>query len=149
MRTAALPPAVAAVVALAVSGIRRLAPILLESPVSLPSGETLSVYLASSRFAAFLLIYGLLFGVALRSGLRDADVSATSTALATGASATGAFLVGSAAVLWFLGPGRGPIVTAAFALGASLGIGVQFAVVAYAGVALGDGRRRGPEPPRS
>ncbi|ELZ46747.1 hypothetical protein C464_10238 [Halorubrum coriense DSM 10284] len=149
MRTAALPPAVAAVVALAVSGIRRLTPILLESSVSLPPAETFPVYLAGTRFAAFLLIYGLLFGVALRSGLRDADVSATSTALATGASATGAFLVGSAAVLWFLGPSRGLLATAAFALGASLGIGVQFAVVAYAGVALGDSRRRRPEPPRS
>ncbi|WP_158228675.1 hypothetical protein [Halorubrum sp. C191] len=45
MRTAALPPVVAAVVALAVSGIRRLAPILLESSVSLPSTEALSTYL--------------------------------------------------------------------------------------------------------
>ena len=149
MRTAALPPAVAAVVALAVSGIRRLAPILLESSVSLPSAETLSVYVASSRFAAFLLIYGLLFGVALLAGLRDADVSATSTALATGASATAAFLVGSAAALWFLGPDRGPVLTAALALGASLGIGVQLAVVAYAGVTLGGSRRGDPGPTRS
>ena len=147
MRTAALPPAVAAVVALAVSGIRRLAPILLESSVSLPSAETLSVYVASGRFAAFLLIYGLLFGVALLAGLRDAD--ATSTALATGASATAAFLVGSAAALWFLGPDRGPVLTAALALGASLGIGVQFAVVAYAGVTLGGSRRGDPGPTRS
>ena len=144
MRTAALPPVVAAVVALAVSGIRRLSPILLRSPVSLPSAETLSTYLLSARFTAFLLVYGLLFGVALLSGLRDDDASAASTALATGASATAAFLVGSAAVLWYLGPDRGPIATAVFALGASLGVGVQFAVVAYAGVALGEARREGP-----
>ncbi|ELZ44544.1 hypothetical protein C463_08179 [Halorubrum californiense DSM 19288] len=146
MRTAALPPVVAAVVALAVSGIRRLAPILLESPVSLPSAESLSVYLATSQFAAFLLIYGLLFGVALLAGLRDDGVSATSTALATAASATVAFLLGSAAVLWYLGPDRGPVVTAVFALGASLGIGIQFAVVAYAGVALGERHGEGPSP---
>lgn len=144
MRTAALPPIVAAVVALAVSGIRRLSPILLRSPVSLPSAETLSVYLMSARFTAFLLVYGLLFGAALLAGLRDADASATSTALATGASASVAFLLGSAAVLWYLGPDRGPIATAVFALGASLGVGVQFAVVAYAGVALGERRREGP-----
>ena len=146
MRTAALPPIVAAVVALAVSGIRRLSPILLESPVSLPSAESLSTYLASAQLAAFLLVYGLLFGAALLAGLRDADVSATSTALATGASATGSFLLGSAAVLWYLGPDRGPVVTAVFALGASLGVGIQFAVVAYAGVALGERRREGPSP---
>jgi len=146
MRTAALPPVVAALVALAVSGIRRLAPILLQSPVSLPSGETLSTYLVSARFAAFLLVYGLLFGAALLAGLRDADASTTSTALATGASATVAFLVGSTAVLWYLGPDRGPVVTAVFALGASLGVGIQFAVVAYAGVALGERRREGPSP---
>ncbi|QWC20277.1 hypothetical protein [Halorubrum sp. 2020YC2] len=146
MRTAALPPVVAAGVALAVSGIRRLAPIILESPVSLPSGEQLSVYLMSAQFAGFVLVYGLLFGVALASGLRDADVSATSTALATGASATVAFLVGSGAVLWYLGPDRGPVTAAAFVVGASLGVGVQFAVVAYAGVALGADRRGGSNP---
>ena len=146
MRTAALPPVVAALVALAVSGIRRLSPILLRSPVSLPSAETLSTYLFSARFTAFLLVYGLLFGAALLAGLRDTDASAAATALATGASATAAFLLGSAAVLWYLGPERGPIATAVFALGASLGVGVQFAVVAYAGVALGESRREGPDP---
>jgi hypothetical protein len=141
MRTAALPPIVAAVVALAVSGIRRLTPLLLESPVSLPAPESLSAYVAGSRFAAFLLVYGLLFGVALLVGRRNDGVSATATALATGASATVAFLVGSAAVLWYLAPSRGAVLTAVIALGASLGVGVQFAVVAYAGVSLGDGRR--------
>ncbi|TKX75236.1 hypothetical protein EXE46_05070 [Halorubrum sp. GN11_10-6_MGM] len=146
MRTAALPPVVAAIVALAVSGIRRLSPILLQSSVSLPSAETLSTYLLSARFTAFLLVYGLLFGVALFTGLRDADAAAASTALATGASATAAFLVGSAAVLWYLGPDRGPIATAVFALGASLGVGVQFAVVAYAGVAIGESRREESSP---
>ena len=146
MRTAAIPPVVAAVVALAVSGIRRLSPILLRSPVSLPSAETLSTYLLSARFTAFLLVYGLLFGAALLAGLRDADISATSTALATGASATAAFLLGSVAVLWYLGPDRGPIATAAFALGASLGVGIQFAIVAYAGVSLGEARRDEPNP---
>jgi hypothetical protein len=146
MRTAALPPVVAAVVALAVSGIRRLAPILLQSPLSLPSAETLSTYVVSARFAAFLLVYGLLFGSALLVGLRDADASATSTALATGASATAAFLLGSAAVRWYLGPERGPVATAVVALGASLGVGIQFAVVAYAGVALGERRSEGPSP---
>jgi hypothetical protein len=146
MRIAPLPPVVAAVVALAVSGIRRLAPILLRSPVSLPSAETLSVYVVSARFTAFVLVYGLLFGVALAAGIRDADASATATALATGASAAIAFLLGSGAVLWYLGPDRGPIATAVFAVGASLGVGVQFAVVAYAGVALGDSRRGRPDP---
>lgn len=146
MRTAALPPIVAAVVALVVSGIRRLSPIILQSSLTLPPAERLSVYLLSARFAAFVLIYGLLFGVALAAGLRDADVSATSTALATGASATVAFLLGSAAVLSYLGPDRGAIATAVFALGASLGVGIQFAVVAYAGVALGASRREGPDP---
>ena len=143
MRTAALPPIVGAVVALAISGIRRLSPILLESEVPLPSAETLSTYVVSARFTAFLLVYGLLFGAALLAGLRDADASATSTALATGASATGAFLLGSVAVFWYLGPSRGPLATAVFALGASLGVGIQFAVVAYAGVALGERRREG------
>ncbi|SFR48124.1 MULTISPECIES: hypothetical protein [Halorubrum] len=144
MRTAALPPIVAAVVALAVSGMRRLSPILLESPLSIPSAEALSRYLVSAQFTAFLLVYGLLFGAALASGLRDAEASPTSTALATGASATGSFLLGSVAVLWYLSPDRGPVVTAVFALGASLGVGIQFAVVAYAGVALGESRRGGP-----
>ena len=146
MRTAALPPVVAAVVALAVSGIRRLAPLLLESSVPLPSPASLSAYVAGSRFGAFLLVYGLLFGVALFVGRRSEDVSATATALATGASATVAFLVGSIAVLWYLGPDRSPVVTAVFALGASLGVGIQFAVVAYAGVSLGERRRDDSNP---
>lgn len=146
MRTTALPPIVAAIVALAVSGIRRLSPILLESSVSLPSAEALSTYLVSAQFAAFLLVYGLLFGVALLAGLGNADVSAALTALATGASATVSFLLGLAAVLWYLSPDRGPVVTAVFALGASFGVGIQFAVVAYAGVTLGERRGEGPSP---
>ncbi|ELZ39687.1 hypothetical protein [Halorubrum tebenquichense] len=141
MRTAALPPTVAAVVALAVSGVRRLSAILIESSVSIRPAERLTTYVMSGRFAAFVLIYGLLFGVALAAGVRDPDVSAASTALATGASATVAFLVGSAAVLSYLSPTRGAVVTAVFALGAALGVGIQFAVVAYAGVSLGDARR--------
>ncbi|ELZ52543.1 MULTISPECIES: hypothetical protein [Halorubrum] len=147
MRTAALPPVVAAVVALAVSGIRRLAPILLESSVSIRPAERLTTYVMGGRFAAFVLIYGLLFGVALAVGTRDPGVSAASTALATGASATVAFLVGSAAVLSYITPDQSVIVTAVFALGAALGIGVQFAVVAYAGVSLGEGRRRDESKP--
>ncbi|GAA0535776.1 hypothetical protein ABNG02_13460 [Halorubrum ejinorense] len=146
MRTAALPPIVAAVVALAVSGIRRFSALLLQSPVSLPPSERFTMYLMSAQFVAFVLIYGLVFGVALGSGLRDADVSPTSTALATGASATVAFLVGSAAVLWYLAPSSGAVLTAVFSLGASLGVGIQFAVVAYAGVSIGEGRRDEPNP---
>ncbi|QAU12104.1 hypothetical protein EKH57_04740 [Halorubrum sp. BOL3-1] len=141
MRTAALPPVVAAVVALAVSGIRRLSALLLESSVSLRPAERLTTYVMSGRFAGFLLIYGLLFGVAFAAGRRDSDVSATSTALATGASATVAFLVGSAAVLSYLSADRSVVVTVVFALGAALGVGVQLTVVAYAGVALGGERR--------
>lgn len=141
MRTAALPPTVAAVVALAVSAVRRLSAILLESPVSIRPAERLSTYVMGGRFAAFLLVYGLLFGVALAAGLRDPDVSPASTALATGASATVAFLVGSAAVFSYLSAERSLVVTAVFALGAALGVGVQFAVVVYAGVSLGDARR--------
>jgi len=141
MRTAALPPVVAAVVALAVSGVRRLPAILLESSVSIRPAERLTTYVMGGRFAAFVLLYGLLFGVALAAGTRDPDVSAASTALATGASATVAFLVGSAAVLSYLSPTRGAVVTAVFALGTALGVGVQFAVVAYAGVSLGEARR--------
>jgi len=84
--------------------------------------------------------------VALAVGMRDSDISAASTALATGASATVAFLVGSAAVLSYLSADRGVVVTAVFALGTALGVGVQFAVVTYAGVALGEGRRDESEP---
>jgi hypothetical protein len=60
-----------------------------------------------------------------------------------------AFLVGSAAVFSYLGPDQSLVVTAVFALGASLGVGIQFAVVAYAGVTLGDSRRDGPAPTAS
>jgi len=146
MRTAALPPVVAAIVALAVSGIRRFSALLVESPLSLPPSERFTMYIMSAQFVGFVLIYGLVFGVALGAGQRDADVSATSTALATGASATVAFLVGSAAVLWYLTPSSGAVVTAVFALGASLGVGIQFAIVAYAGVSLGEARRDEPNP---
>ncbi|VTT88106.1 hypothetical protein DM2_1440 [Halorubrum sp. DM2] len=146
MRTAALPPVVAAVVALAVSGIRRLSAILLESSVSIRPAERLTTYVMSGRFVGFALIYGLLFGVAFAAGRRDSDVSATSTALATGASATVAFLVGSAVVLSYLSADRSVVVTAVFALGAGLGIGIQFAVVTYAGISLGDARRDGSNP---
>ncbi|MFC5278304.1 hypothetical protein ACFPM1_05955 [Halorubrum rubrum] len=141
MSRALLPAAVAAVAAGTTAVTRRIAPILLESPVDLPATRVLSVYIAGGRFVSFALVYGLLLGVTYRLGRTGDDSPDGGTvALATGLVAAVAYLVVTAGTLLWLGPQQGAI-TALLAVGSSVGVGVKLAVVAFAGLALGRSRR--------
>jgi len=99
------------------------------------------VSVVGGRFAAFLLVYGLVLGLAYRVGPGVDD----RLALASGAAAALGHLAGAAVVRRAADAGfgaGGPLVEAVVALGFSAGAGVELAVVAVAGGALG---RRGAE----
>ncbi|WP_123623840.1 hypothetical protein [Halorubrum sp. CSM-61] len=137
MNWSPVPPAVAAVVAAAISVTRRVPTVVMESSIGVPGPRALSLYTLGGRFAAFVLVYGLLLGVAYRAGRHGGDaVDARATTLATGAIGGLAYLVGTTAVLLWAGPSHEAI-SAVGALGAAVAVGVQFAVVAFAGLALG------------
>lgn len=141
MTRALLPAIVTAFAAGTTALTRRLAPILLESSVDIPPTNLLSLYIAGGRFVSFALVYGLLLGVAYRIGrTRDDPRGDGTVVLATGVVATVAYLVVTAGTLLWLDPQQGAI-TAVRTVGSSVGVGVQLAVVAFAGLALG--RRRG------
>jgi len=135
MNTAALLPAVAAVVALASSVLRRLPPLLVSSSIGPSSPQAIAWYAAGGRLLLFLLAYGLLFGVAFGVGRRRADTQGDSRlALASGLAAAVAALVGTGVVLSVLDPRQG-IVVFVQGFGSALSVGVQFAVIAFAGLA--------------
>ncbi|WP_128904012.1 hypothetical protein [Halorubrum amylolyticum] len=137
MNWSPVPPAVAAVVAVAISVTRRIPPIILESSIGLSGPGAISLYTLGGRFVAFALVYGLLLGVAYRVGRRGDDaLDVGGTTLATGAVGGIAYLVGTGAVLLWIGPDQGVIV-ALGALGSAVAVGVELAVVAFAGLALG------------
>ncbi|OYR57328.1 hypothetical protein [Halorubrum halodurans] len=141
MNRALLPPAVAAVVAAAIGVTRRLPPILIELSLEIPSPSALSVYIAGSRFVSFVLVYGLLLGVAYRVGRgREGDRGDGTLVLATGGVAAVAYLVVTAGILLWLGPEQRAI-AAVRLVGSTVSVGVQLAVVAFAGLALGRSRR--------
>ncbi|MGQ3329825.1 hypothetical protein [Halorubrum sp. FL23] len=143
MNWSPLPPAVAAVVAVAVGVVRRIPPIVVESPIEIPGPGALSLYTLGGRAAAFVLVYGLLLGVAYRVGRRDGDaIDAGATTLATAAIGGIAYLVASGAVVLWLGPNQRWI-AAVGTLGSAAAVGVELAIVAFAGLALGRSRMRG------
>lgn len=129
-------PFIAGPVALVSSVTRVLVPILLTLPIEAPPSETLSLYIAGSRFSVFVLVYGLLFGLAYWAGSRyDTTIDGPVT-LATGVVAAISYFVGSLVVFQFIGPGEhGWLLTIVQITGSSVGVGVQLAVVAFAGIA--------------
>ena len=140
MNWSPIPPAVAAVVAVAVSLTRRITTIALESSIDIPDPGTLSLYAFGGRAVGFLLVYGLLLGVAYQVGRRRGDaLDIGATTLAAGVVGGVAFLVGTGAVLLWAGPQQGVIV-AVGTVGAAAGAGVELAVVSFAGLALGRSR---------
>ncbi|MUW14512.1 hypothetical protein GJ633_07370 [Halorubrum sp. CBA1125] len=141
MNWSPVPPAVAAVAAAAISVARRIAPLILESSIDIPGPGALSLYALGGRAVSFVLVYGLLLGVAYRVGRRGGDaLDVGATTLATGAVGGLVYLVGSGAVLLWTGPNQ-DVIVALGALGSAVGVGVQLAVVAFAGLALGRSRR--------
>ncbi|MFC5133708.1 MULTISPECIES: hypothetical protein [Haloferacaceae] len=143
MTRALLPAAVAVVAAATTSVTRRIAPILLESSIDLPSTDALSLYVAGGRFVSFVLVYGALLGVAYRIGRTRGDLHGVGTiTFTTGVVSAVAYLVVTAGTLLWLGPQQGAI-TAVLAVGSSVGFGVQLSVVVFAGLALGRLRRPG------
>lgn len=138
MNWSPIPPAVAAVVAVAIAVLRRLPPLLVRSSIPTPGAERVALYAIGGRFVSFALVYGLLFGVAVAVGRHGASTDGDgATALATGLVAAVASLVASAALLLVLDPGQ-PLVNAVAGVGSSVGVGVQLAVVVFAGLALAD-----------
>lgn len=143
MNWSPIPPAVAAVVAAAISLARRITTIVLQSSVDLSGPGVLSLYATGGRAVAFVLVYGLLLGAAYRVGRRSGDgLGVGTTVLATGVVAAVVYLVGTAAILLWAGPEQGAIVAVA-AFGSAVGVGVQLGVVAFAGLALGRSRITG------
>jgi hypothetical protein len=143
MNWSPVPPAVAAVVAVAIAVNRRLAPILLETPVGVPSPRVLAAATFGGRFVAFALVYGLLFGAAFAVGRgRESIAGDRTTVLATGVFGAVAYLFAAGAIMLVIGSPQG-LVTAVGGLGGSVGVGIQLAVVVFAGLALAERRHSG------
>ena len=138
MNWSPIPPTVAAVVAVAIAVNRRLAPILLETSIGVPSPRTLAAVTFGGRFVAFALVYGLLLGAAVAVGRRRGPSGGDrKTVLATGVVGTVAYLVATGAILLVIGSPQG-LVTAVAGLVGSVGVGIHLAVVAFAGLALAE-----------
>ncbi|MFO8116266.1 MAG: hypothetical protein R6U01_13075 [Halorubrum sp.] len=138
MNWSPIPPAVAAVVAVVVSVTRRLPPLLVGTSIPAPPAERVALYTLGGRFVSFVLVYGLLFGVAVAVGRRRGSTDGDgATVLATGLVAAVAYLVASAALLLVLDTGA-VLANAVAGLGSGVGLGVQLAVVAFAGLALAE-----------
>lgn len=141
MNSPVVLPLVAGFVAIAISVSRRLTVILLESSMEVPPPRTLSLYTLGGRFASFVLVYGLVLGLAYWVGRRrDGSSDDGTLALSTGVVAALAHLVGAGAILASLEPGQDLAIAALATVGSSVAVGTQLAVVAFAGVALA--RRR-------
>jgi hypothetical protein len=139
MNWSPIPPAVAAVAAVAVAVNRRLVPVLLESNVGVPSPRALAAYAFGGRFVAFALVYGLLLGVAFAVGRRESAGAHGATAVATGVAGAVGYTIATGILLLLVDMEQGLAVSVA-GLVAGVGVGVQFAVVAFAGLALAERR---------
>jgi len=104
MRPRALLPIAAGFAATIVSVTRRSSALLLESSLTTPSIEMVPLIVLGSRFVAFLLVYGLVFGVAYRIGAHHVDARADGMlALGTGIIGAATYFVGTGTVLLMLG----------------------------------------------
>ncbi|ELZ40916.1 hypothetical protein C471_07030 [Halorubrum saccharovorum DSM 1137] len=143
MNWSPIPPAVAAAVAVAVSVTRRVPAVVMESPIGIPEPRALTLYILGGRFATFALVYGLLLGAAYWVGRGGGDaLDLGATTLAAGAVGGLAYLVGSGAVLLWTGPDQ-VVIVALGTVGSAVAVGVELAVVAFAGLALGRSRISG------
>ena len=136
-----LPPATAAVVALAVSLTRRVTTIAVGTAIGVPGPGALTLYRFGGRAVGFVLVYGLLLGVAYRVGRRGDPLDIGPTTLATGLVGGVAFLFGTAAILAWTGSRN--VIVAVGTVGAAVGAGIELAVVALAGLSLGRLRTTG------
>lgn len=146
MKSSALPPIVAGFVALVMSVNRRLSALLLELSTSYLSPETFTRVTLAGRFLVFVLVYALLFGLAYWVGNRTDDSRlGERTAVATGVLGTIGYLAGTGIVLQWLDFERRTLAfAAAVEVGSGIAVGIQLAVVTFAGVALA---RRGSARP--
>jgi len=138
MRSALLPPLVAAVAAVPATLQRFVAPLLIEFDVD-STGSTYTQYVLGTRLLSFLLVYGALLGVAYWIGSRTDDrPRLTLVSAATFAVATAVALATTGAVFSTLqSQPSGLLQLAGGTLGQSVSTGVQLAVVAFAGLAAG------------
>ncbi|WP_231554282.1 hypothetical protein [Halobellus rufus] len=98
------------------------------------------MYVQGGRFASFVLVYGLLFGVAFWAGRRSDSNEGTALAVASGVVAAVAYLLGSGGISLLIDGEQGPLLSAVLVLGSSISVGAQLAVVTFAGIALADRR---------
>ncbi|AEH38156.1 hypothetical protein [Halopiger xanaduensis] len=136
MNSSALPPIVAGVVGAIVSVTRRLAALLLELSSTGPSTEVITRTTLGGRALVFALTYGALFGLAYRAGTRTDPRADGRLTVVTGVVAAIGYLVGSAIVFRVLSTRRHPALAGLLELGSGVAVGVQLAVVTFAGLAL-------------
>ena len=136
-----LPPATAAAVALAISLTRSVTTVAVGTPIDVPGQGALTLYRLGGRAVGFVLVYGLLLGVAYRVGRRGDALDVGPTALATGLVGGVSFLLGTGAVLAWIGPQN--VIVVVGTVGTAVGVGVELAVVALAGLSLGRLRTTG------
>ncbi|CQH50917.1 uncharacterized protein HHUB_1675 [Halobacterium hubeiense] len=129
--------AVAAVVAVAVTLRRYVTLLVVELPIDV-TPQLLTRATLGGRFAAFVLVYGLLFGVAYWAGTHASERDDATLAAATFAAAATTALAVSVGVVAFTGGSTQSIVfDVAAVVATSVATGVKLAVVAFAGVAAG------------
>ena len=133
-----IPPLVAAVVAVAMAVSRRLVPILLETSIGVPSPRALAALTFGGGFVSFVLVYGALLGAAFAVGRRRASTAGERvTVLVTGVAGALAYVAASGVIL-LVGDSPRSLVAAVGGLGGGLAVGVQLAVVVFAGLALAE-----------
>lgn len=138
LRPYALPAVVALLVGVAVGLTRRFTVLVVELSTSVPPTELLSWYTVGVRAVAFLLVYGLLFGVVYRLAAdRSRPNDESILALAVGIAGGVGYAVVTVATVGLTDVSYPGVTFAIVAtLGAGIAIGVELGVVAFAGSAL-------------
>ncbi|QHS15805.1 hypothetical protein [Halopenitus persicus] len=149
MNVVALLPIVAGIAAVVIGVTRRLSLLLIELDGATLAPRLLALTTLGGRFVSFLAVYGLVLGTAYLVGRRDeprrdetrkdeiGTTLRTNHVLPAGGVAALAHLLTAGAILLVVELAQSWIVTVAVLVGSSVGVGVQIAIVAVAGLALG------------
>jgi hypothetical protein len=139
MNSYAVPPVVAGFVSVVIGIVHRFDPTAPE-PIDMSLGMDPFLSVVIQRFVPFILVYGLVFGLAFWVGVHSDDSDSDGTlALATGVVAALAYF-GTRVAIWLFDTEQVKIISVLTLGGSSVGISVQLAVVSFAGVSLA--RRR-------
>lgn len=131
-----------------VSITRRFTVLLMELPMANPDIQLLSWYTLGIRGVAFLLVYGLLFGVAYQIAGEPShpDGSLKGPPLAGVAGAGGFAIATLGLVIATDIDFQGWLFTGLATIGPGFAVGVQFSVVVFAGMALSRRQHTSSEP---